>query len=118
MDENILISNEVLGDYIKYTCKLSKSYIIIKINNNIINYDESYFDWNNPKLIVNLLNFAFNDLENLDNNYKYRYYIYNNELIYIDINKWNIIKKEGDRTLLECDVKNALNNILDGYIKN
>lgn len=118
MDQNIVIDKDIFGDYIKYTCKLTKSYIILKINNNIINYDESYFDWNNAKLIINLLNFTFSDLENINNNYKYRYNVYNNELIYIDLNKWTIIHKDTDITLLECDIKNALNNILDGFIKN
>jgi hypothetical protein len=118
MEQNILIEKDTFGDYIKYTCKLSKSYIVLKNIKNIINYDESYFDWNNPKLIINLLNFVFNDLENIDNTYKYRYYVYNNELKYIDLDKWTIIKKEDDKTLLECDISNALNNTLDGFIKN
>jgi hypothetical protein len=118
MDKNIVVQKDIFGDYIKYTCKLTKSYIILKKNKNIINYDESYFDWNNSKLILNLLNFAFNDLENIDNTYKYRYCVYNNELKYIDLDKWIIIKKEDDKTLLECDITDALNNILVGFIKN
>jgi hypothetical protein len=112
-----LIKIHKLGDLIKYNCDLSQSYIIFMITPTYIIYDECKLNWNEPKIVIHLLNYAF---QNLLNNYKnilyFRYYISFNEFEYIDKNKWIIIKKEDENILLECELKDAFDNIIDGFM--
>lgn len=112
---NILIKYEKLGDLIKYTCKITQSHIVFKeIDTNIIQYEFSELDWDNPKLVINLLSAAFYYLGH--NNYKkFRYYISDDEKKYININNWIIIDKIDDMIHLECDFVNAFDNFMEGF---
>jgi hypothetical protein len=110
-----LIFNEMFGDYIKYTCKLSESYIIFKLTKDYIIYDNGEFDWDNLKMVLNLLKISFEDLKKFNKN-KYRYTIKTDEIEYIDIDKWNVIEKNDSFTTVECDLENAFDNVVKGFL--
>ena len=115
---NPLIDIEKLGDMIKYTCKITKSYLVFllfEIDDYVLLH-ESDFDWNQPKLIINLLNFAFNDVQKFNFN-DFRYYVLTSEMEYIDIKQWTIVMQNEHDTLLECELKNAFSNVIDGFNK-
>lgn len=112
---NNLIFDEMFGDYIKYTCRLSDSYIIFKLNKDNVIYDNGEFDWDNLKMVLNLLKISFEDLKKFNKN-KYRYTIKTDESEYIDIDKWNIIEKNDCFTIVECDLENAFDNVVKGFI--
>lgn len=115
-NENTLIDVEKLGDMIKYTCKITKSYLVflICVVDNYILLHESDLNWQEPKLIINLLNFAFNDIQKYKYN-DFRYYVSMLEMEYIDMNKWTIVIQNEYETLLECELKNAFENLMDGF---
>jgi hypothetical protein len=111
-----LITIDKLGDMIKYTCNLSKSYIVFLINPLYIFHDECDFNWNEPKLVINLLNIAFNDiLNNYSNITKFRYYVDINDSENIDKTRWVVIDSIDTTILLECSLKDAFDNIMDGF---
>ncbi len=114
-----LIQQDNIGDFVKYTCKLTESYLIFMKYNNYILLDESVLNWDNPKTIIYLLNYAFTNLINTcENKYKYfRYYVSNTETDIIDMTKWDLIEMDEEKTLLECEISKALNNILETLIK-
>ncbi len=114
--QNALINIEKLGDMIKYTCKITESYLIFLMFSvdEYILLHESSLDWNEPKLVINLLNFAFNDIKkyNLNN---FRYYVCMLEMEYIDMNKWTIVMQDEYQTMLECEFKDAFDNVMAGF---
>ncbi len=114
--ENALINIEKLGDMIKYTCKITQSYLIFLMFSvdEYILLHESSLNWNEPKLVINLLNFAFNDIKkyNLNN---FRYYVCMLEMEYIDMNKWTIVMQDEYQTMLECELKDAFDNVMAGF---
>ncbi len=111
-----LITIDKLGDMIKFECKLSNSNILFLINSSYIFHDECDLNWDEPKLVINLLNFAFtNILSNYPNIDKFRYYISINDWDYIDKKRWTIIETNNITMLLECDLKDAFENIMDGF---
>ncbi len=112
---NNLVYDEILGDYIKYTCKLSNSYIIFKITKNHIIYDEGYLDWDNLKIVLNLMKISFKDLKKFNIN-RFRYILNNDDLQFINLENWNIIKKTDYDAILECDLDNAFNNVVEGFL--
>jgi hypothetical protein len=114
--ENTLIDIDKLGDMIKYTCKLTKSYLVFMIHS-VDNYallHESDLNWQEPKLIVNLLNYAFNDIQKYNLN-DFRYYVSMLELEYINMDKWTIVIQDEFESLLECKIVDAFDNIMDGF---
>jgi hypothetical protein len=118
MTDNSLIDVEKLGDMIKYTCKLTKSYLVFLLYsvNDYILLHESDLNWQEPKLIINLLNFAFTNIEKHKLN-NFRYYVSMLELEYIDIKKWTIVMQDEYESLLECELKVAFDNLMDGFNK-
>ena len=112
---NNLIFDEIFGDYIKYTCKLSESYIIFKLTKEYIIYEDGNFNWDNFKMVLNLLKICFNDLKKFNIN-KYRYIIKTDESNLIDLEKWNIIEKNKLDVTLECKLENAFDNVVKGFI--
>jgi hypothetical protein len=115
---NTLIDVEKLGDMIKYTCKITKSYLVFLMYevDDYVLLHESDFNWDEHKLVINLLNFAFNDIKKY--NFKdFRYYVSILELEYIDIKKWTIIMQDEYETLLECDLIDAFTNVMKGFDK-
>ena len=81
---------------------------------NIFNY-ESDFDWHEPKLVVNLMNFTFHYLLKNYENKSFRYTVSNLEMEYIDLKKWTVLEQNEETTLLECELKDSLQNIMDGF---
>ncbi len=117
-NNNALIDVEKLGDMIKYTCKLTKSYLVFLLYSvdDYVLLHELDLNWEEPKLTINLLNFAFNHIQKY-NFYDFRYYVSMLELEYIDIKKWTIVTQDEHESLLECELKNAFDNIMDGFNK-
>ena len=114
--QNALINIEKLGDMIKYTCKITESYLIFLMFSvdEYILLHESSLNWNEPKLVINLLNFAFNDIKKYNPN-NFRYYVCMLELEYIDMNKWTIVMQDEYQTMLECEFKDAFDNVMAGF---
>ena len=112
---NNLVFNEMFGDYIKYTCKLTDSYIIFKLTKGYIEFNDGEFDWDNLKVILNLFKICFDDLKKFNTN-KYRYAIKTDELDFIDLDKWNIIQKNDSNIIVECDLENAFDNVVKGFL--
>ena len=50
-----LTTREEIGNNIKYSCKLSKSHIIFINHINYIFLDDLELNWNQPKLVINLM---------------------------------------------------------------
>ena len=117
-NENALVEFEKLGDMIKYTCKLTKSYLVFIIYSvdNYVLLHESDLNWQETKVIINLLNFAFTDILKYNFN-DFRYYVSMLEMEYIDMNKWTIVMQDEYESLLECKLKNAFENVMDGFNK-
>jgi hypothetical protein len=115
-NDNALIEFEKLGDMIKYTCKITKSYVVflMYIVDDYVLLQESDLNWQEPKLIINLLNFAFNDIQKYDF-IDFRYYVSMLEMEYIDMNKWTIVMQDEHESLLECQLKHAFDKIMDGF---
>ncbi len=113
---NAIIEIEKLGDMIKYTCKLTGSYLIFLMFSvdEYILLHESSLNWNEPKLSINLLNFAFNDIKKFNLN-NFRYYVCMLEMEYIDISKWTIVMQDEFQTMLECELKDAFDNVMEGF---
>ena len=112
---NSLVFDEKIGDYIKYTCKLTNSYIIFRLTKSYIEFNDGEFDWDNLKVILNLFKICFDDIKKFNIN-KYRYTIKTDELEFIDIDKWNFIEKNESNVTVECDLENAFDNIVRGFI--
>jgi hypothetical protein len=115
-NQNALIDIDKLGDMIKYTCKLTNSYLIFLLYScdDYVLLHETNLNWNEPKLIVNLLNFAFNDICKLKIK-DFRYYVCMLEMEYMDIKKWTIVMQDEFQTMLECELKDAFDNVMAGF---
>jgi hypothetical protein len=115
---NAIIDVEKLGDMIKYTCKITKSYVIFLMYevDDYVLFHESDMNWQEPKLIINLLNFAFNDIQKYNFN-DFRYYVSMLEMEYIDMTKWTIVMQNEYESLLECKLNNAFDNVMDGFYR-
>ena len=118
LNDNALVEIEKLGDMIKYTCKMTKSYLVFLIYevDDYVLLHESDLNWQEPKLIINLLNYAFNHIQ-IYNFSDFRYYVSMLEMEYIDMNKWTIVMQDEYESLLECELKNAFENVMDGFDK-
>ena len=116
LNDNALVEIEKLGDMIKYTCKMTQSYLVFLIYqvDDYVLLHESDLNWQETKLIINLLNFAFNDIKKY-NFSDFRYYVSMLEMEYIDMNKWTIVIQDEHESLLECELKNAFENVMDGF---
>ncbi len=118
-DDNI-ISREQIGNYISYTCHISKSYIIFETNNdtNSITINNTDLDWNEPKLTINLLNHSLNNITK-ENNIKYFIHtIMKDEIKLLNLSKWEIIKDDGIIVELRCNIENCPENVLHGFVHN
>jgi len=109
------ITFDQLGNQYKYTCSITQSYLIFEKNKNYISLYDTHFNWDEPKFVLNLLNYAFQDIIKTNSNY-FRYDIPVSELQYIDIDKWKQINKNNDIITLECDMENAYSNIIEGFL--
>lgn len=112
---NNLVFYEFFGDYIKYVCHLTKSYIIFKLTKNYVIYEDGVFDWDNCKIVLNLLKICFDDLKKFNVN-RYRYKIEIDDSNFIDLDKWDIIEKNESFMTVECNLENAFENVVRGFI--
>ncbi len=114
---NTLVTDEKIGNHINYTCNLTNSFITFELKKDFIEFVNSELDYDNFKIILNMLKMAFEDLKKYNIN-KYRYTISTEEINYIDINKWNIVKRDDNFIELECDLNDAFYNVIEGFISN
>lgn len=118
-DDNI-ISREQIGNYISYTCHISKSYIVFERNNNTnsITINNTDLDWNELKLTINLVNYSLNSISK-ENNIKYFIHtIMKDEMKLMELSKWEIIKDDGNIVELRCNIENCSENVLHGFVHN
>lgn len=116
MSETHIIDTDVIGDYVKYSCKISKSYIMFRLYNNTSYLEHNVLDWKYPKLIMNLIKYSFDDIVDKYKNIKYFIYHINiNELEYIDTTKFSQSVYD-DIVELKCDMENAFENFIKGFI--
>jgi hypothetical protein len=113
-----IVDIDTIGDYIKHTCKISKSYIMFKLNNDTASLDKVDFNWDYPKLIMNLIK---NGFDNIVDNYKdieyFQYTINIDELEYIDKTKFtHHYDRKNNVVTLKCSMSNAFNNFIQGFI--
>jgi hypothetical protein len=120
MTDTNIINIDALGDYIKYTCKISKSSIIFNIKENILLIENSDFNWTYPKLVMNLIKYAFVDISDKYDYIKYfKYTIPVSELEFIDESRFaqkyiNINNTE--YVELQCDINIAFENFIVGFM--
>jgi hypothetical protein len=112
---NILIETDEIGDNIRFTCILSKSYITFINCPTCVFLDEIELNWDQPKLVINLLKYSFEDI-NSKFKKQFRYYVLISEVEYININNWKIVEKNDNKYLLECDLNEAFYNIIEGLL--
>lgn len=120
---NNIITTEDTGNYYSYTCNISKSLIIFEknIEDKYITINNTDFNWNDVKLVLNLLNFSFNDIiSKLKNtNIKYfRYTIMKTDTKLLDMTKWQIIKDNNVTIDLQCNLDDCFENVMKGFIHN
>jgi len=118
--DDSIITREEIGDYISYTCNISKSYIIFFRNNDThsISINNIDLDWNEPKLTINLLNHS---LKNIIKENSMKYFIHTimkDEMHLMDMTKWEIIKDDTIILDLRCELKNCVENVLHGFVHN
>jgi len=118
MSETNIIDFDIIGDYIKYYCKISKSSIIFKLKDNTIILDNTEFGWTHPKLILHLIKYAFMDISDKYKNIKYyKYTIPVSELDLIDKTKFSQKYDENNENVeLTCDINNAFENFIAGFL--
>jgi hypothetical protein len=120
---NNIISCDEFGDFYYYTCNISKSFIIFEknIKNSSISINNTDFKWNEPKLVLNLLNYSFNDiipkLKNLNINY-FVYTVMKDDLTFLDMTKWNILTDDNITVDLQCNLDECFENVIKGFIQN
>ena len=122
-----IINCEQIGNFIKYTCTISKSFIEYNIKSNIVMMNESYIDWDKLKLGVNLINYSLNDIiKNNINVTLFEYIVAKTEKEYLNMNNWKIMNDNNingdingdikdDFIILQCPINNAVQNIIDGF---
>lgn len=125
MDNNMtnIITFDEMGDYLCYRCNISESFIVFEkdIKNNAVNINNTKFIWNEPKLVMNLLNFSLNDLISKFTNIEIKYFTYTvmkDDLNLLDITKWTIIKDDNIIVDLRCDLDDCFENVMKGFIHN
>jgi hypothetical protein len=133
MSDTNIIDIDIIGDYNKYYCKISKSSIIFKLTKDTIILYDTEFIWTYPKLILNLIKYAFNNItENYENIKYYTYTIPVSELEFIDKTKFtqkyindninddindNINDDiNGETVELTCDINDAFENFISGFM--
>ena len=118
MSDTTIIDTDIIGDYIKYYCKISKSSLIFKQTQNTIYLDNTDFKWTYPKLIMNLIKYAFYNIDEKYKNIKYFKYTINiSELEFIDKNKFSQnYDDNGEHVELKCDIINAFENFIAGFL--
>jgi len=118
-----IINCEQIGNFVKYTCTISKSFIEYNIKSNIVMMNESYIDWDKLKLGVNLINYSLNDIiKNNINVTLFEYIVAKTEKEYLNMNNWKIMNDNNinddikdDFIILQCPINNAIQNIIDGF---
>jgi hypothetical protein len=116
MTDNI-ITSEIISNHIIYICNISKSEIIFERNNNILKINNMNFNWDLPKLVLNLINYSIGDIIKKSNNLqKFNYCVSKNDYDYLDKNKWIIKNTYDEYYELECDIINSTENILYGFM--
>ena len=120
MSDTNIINIDSIGDYIKYSCKISRSSIIFKLNDDNFILENTDFIWNYPKLVMHLIKFAFCDIIEKYEKIKYfKYIIPKSELEFIDKTKFSqnyIINDNIECVELTCDINVAFENFISGYI--
>ena len=119
-DNDNIISCEEIGDFMNYTCNISKSYIVFEKNNDTksISINNSKLDWDEPKLAINLLNYSLNDIrKNIDIHYFIHTIIKDEEKL-LDMTKWQIIKDDNIILELKCNINDCVENVLHGFVHN
>ena len=116
MNQDNIITIDELSNLRKYTCNISKSNIIFEINNKILSFNYVEFNWEYPKLVLNLMMYSFNDIIKKNKFDKFKYLISKDDYTYLDKENWNVIKDEDDCVELECPVDLAFENIMQGFI--
>jgi len=118
MSETNIIDFDIIGDYIKYYCKISKSSIIFKLKENTIILYNTEFEWSYPKLILHLIKYAFLDISDKYKNVKYyKYTISVSELDFIDKTKFSQKYDENNENVeLLCDINNAYEYFISGFL--
>ena len=114
--DNSIITIEQLGDYINYTCNITKSFIIFEKINDTLSINNTSLDWNEPKLTINLLNFSLNDVIKKVNVKYFIYSIMKDEQHLLDMTKWEIVKDDNIILELKCPIENSIENVLHGFI--
>jgi hypothetical protein len=113
---NNIFSIEELSNFTTYKCNISESFIMYEINNKTLTINNSYFNWEYPKLIMNLLMYSFNNIIEKNKLENFIYTILKQEYNLLDKTKWNIIKEYDDSYDLECPIDIALENVLYGFV--
>ena len=113
---NNIISIEELSNFTTYKCNISESIIMYEINNKTLTINNTYFNWEYPKLIMNLLMYSFNNIIEKNKLENFLYTILKQEYNLLDKTKWNIIKEYDDSYDLECPIDIALENVLYGFV--
>jgi len=116
MTDNI-ITFETLFNHIRYMCNISKSQIIFEIDNNILKINDMNFNWDFPKLVLNLINYSINDIIKKNNQLqKFTYCVGKEDYEFLDKKHWVILNKYEDYYEIECDINNSVENILYGFV--
>jgi len=102
MNQDNIITIDELSNLKKYTCNISKSTIIFEINNKILLFNYVEFNWEYPKLVLNLLMYSFNDIIKKNKFDKFKYLISREDYKYLDKEKWTLIKDEKDCINKDC----------------
>jgi len=116
MTDNI-ITSEIISNHIRYICNISKSYIIFEIIKNTLKINDISFNWDVPKLVLNLINYSINDIIKIKTNLeKLTYYVSKDDYKLLNKEKWNVKKIYDDYYELECDINDSIENIIYGFV--
>jgi len=115
MTDNI-ITAEIISNHIRYICNISKSYIIFEIIKNTLKINDISFNWNIPKLVLNLINYSINDIINNNNNLeKFTYNVNKDDYEILNKQKWDIKNSYDEYYELECNINDCIENIIYGF---
>ena len=75
------------------------------------------FNWDFPKLVLNLINYSINDIIKKNNQLqKFTYCVGKEDYEFLDKKHWVILNKYEDYYEIECDINNSVENILYGFV--
>lgn len=116
MTDNI-ITSEIISNHIRYICNISKSYIIFEIIRNTLKINDISFNWDMPKLVLNLINYSINDIIKFKTNLeKFTYYVSKEDYEFLNKEKWDVKNSYDDYYELECDINDSIENIIYGFV--